>query len=564
MSESNNNTPMRITQLEEAETFDYESYLAAAKAGTGTKKVKGSTLLAELTDIRIGAETGVYSSAGDAVRSQIINAKYDNNLLGLKALNFINEIESIAIPTPRFKQGALFHGELIENRPDRIRSDLIDLKMVYNITLNVATGYQVYAELYDENKSFINESQTGWGTSFSLNIDGAKYIRIAMRTNPDGSNITPLDASNLTINIKIKIKKCLSIDFIGTVRTNFKSDYFQNNICFVNTVSGDAVNDLPQGYNTSSLFFLNLNYYDAYIEQFIFNNTANTIYFRVFDKSNGSILRDWTRFLENDTSVGSPTNKWYVLGDSISAGYFSVTDEEATEKGYTISYRPADSGHPEVTGVGAVWDNTLAHNYWGYANSWFLKRNLQPKAYPGQGYFKVASNSQNGIYVVKNNDFSDAGLITVAWGFNDWHYNQPRGDHNLIDANVPYPTAGYDTTQLTTVNHAIWYCLGELIRQAPYAKIVVQLPMNGWLYGGDFASNWGIGYEMSQSGKLSDIHDDIKYWADYYGLQVLDMTYNNSMVNRLNIKSALLDGSHPTDETHKQLGRHVATLLGYC
>jgi hypothetical protein len=40
MSESNNNIPMRITQLEEAETFDYDSYLAEAKAGSGTKKSK--------------------------------------------------------------------------------------------------------------------------------------------------------------------------------------------------------------------------------------------------------------------------------------------------------------------------------------------------------------------------------------------------------------------------------------------------------------------------------------------------------------------------------------------
>ena len=258
---------------------------------------------------------------------------------------------------------------------------------------------------------------------------------------------------------------------------------------------------------------------------------------------------------------GSPINKWYVFGDSISAGYFSITDEEAEEKGYTISYRPAPS--TGVTGVGSVWDSSLDHNYWGYANKWFLKRNLNGKAYPGQGFLRIAANDKNGIMTVQETDVSDAGLITVAWGFNDWHYNLTRGNHDLIDPSVPYPTSGYDTTQITTINQAIWFCLGELIRKAPHAKIVVQTPMNGWLYGGDFDSNWGIGHSLSQSGTLADIHDDIVYWANYYGLQVMDMTYNNSVVNRLNIKEVLLDGSHPSDPAHMQLGRTVGYKLLY-
>lgn len=260
---------------------------------------------------------------------------------------------------------------------------------------------------------------------------------------------------------------------------------------------------------------------------------------------------------------GSPSTKWYILGDSISAGYYSMTRSMANAQGLTFDYvSPVTTESGEETG--SVWDDTLAHNYWGYANRWELKRQLVGKARPGQGYYKEASNSQNGVYVVKNNDFSDAGLITVAWGFNDWHYNQPRGNHDLIDPTVPYPTEGYDTAQITTINQAIWYCLGELIRQAPNAKIVVQTPMNGWAYGGDWASNWGIGTEKSQSGTLANIHDDIVYWANYYGLQILDMTYNNSVVNRRNIKDTIIDGSHPSDAAHQQLGRHVAIALKYC
>ena len=274
----------------------------------------------------------------------------------------------------------------------------------------------------------------------------------------------------------------------------------------------------------------------------------------------GNVSSYSLRLYYNVVTAVTPREKWYILGDSISAGYYSMTESMAQAAGITMTYiSPVTTDQGETTG--SVWDSSLTHNYWGYANKYLLNAELVGDAYPGQGYFRTASNSQNGIYVVKNTDFSDAGLITVAWGFNDWHYNLQRGNHDLIDASVPYPTANYDTSQITTVNQAIWFCLGELIRKAPQAKIVVQTPMNGWAYGGDWASNWGIGYSMSNSGKLSDIHDDIVYWANYYGLQILEMTYNNSIVNRRNIKDTIIDGSHPSDAAHQRLGRHVALAL---
>lgn len=251
--------------------------------------------------------------------------------------------------------------------------------------------------------------------------------------------------------------------------------------------------------------------------------------------------------------------KWYVLGDSISAGYYSLTKTMADEMGVEFFYESPVTA-PDGDATGSLYDPTLQHNYWGYANRWINKA-LVPLGTPGQGYFRTAFNSKNGINVVQENDFAGADLITVAWGFNDWHYNQPRGNHELLDASEPYATATTDATRITTVNQAIWYCLGVLIDKAPDAEIVVQTPMNAWAYGGDFASNWSINYALSNSGTLAQIHDDIVYWADYYGLKVIDLTYNNSFVNRQNIKSAIIDGSHPSDETHKRLGRYVANTL---
>ena len=55
MSESNNNIPMRITQLEEATAYENGMFYAVAKAGYGTKKISTDKLT--LADQKIVSET---------------------------------------------------------------------------------------------------------------------------------------------------------------------------------------------------------------------------------------------------------------------------------------------------------------------------------------------------------------------------------------------------------------------------------------------------------------------------------------------------------------------------
>ncbi|MBP5727494.1 MAG: hypothetical protein J6Y48_10525 [Clostridia bacterium] len=391
------------------------------------------------------------------------------------------------------------------------------------------------------------------GTCFIYATNKNGYaLRLVARKNDD-SDITPADAANaIEIKYTANLLEKDFAQFRGTIAgSELLSGYTDYGYYDLSAISSS---DMPTGFSGNGVM----------VVYPIAGTNGGAIYQIIINSS----WQTWMRYILSGNAsawnygVGSPKNKWYVFGDSISAGYYSMTQAQAQAAGLTFTYNsPVTTETGEATG--SVWDRTLKHNYWGYANAWSMHRDLVGMAYPGQGYFRTAGNSQNGVYVVTHNDFSDAGLITVAWGFNDWHYNMARGNHDLIDASTPYPGENYDTTQITTVNQAIWFCLGELIRQAPNAKIVVQTPMNGWAYGGDFASNWGIGTEMSSSGKLADIHDDIVYWANYYGLQVLEMTYNNSAVNRRNIKDALIDGSHPSDAAHQQLGRHVAAALMY-
>lgn len=559
---------------------------------------------AELIGIRTGADGRTYSTAGDAVRTQIIDLA---SLLDNKELSY-------------FFQGAanVSNGNVIDSTT-RIRTSYIDHTITSKIyKISAVSGCDIMVFCYDLDGSYLGTlKQDGtyahnaqWASSRI--IGGLNKDIIVVIRNQDDSTITPDEFEKAVFTGYIAPDKKSQNDIYSLANSisgtgkSISFDSLDTSVFLVNGAIDSSGDNAGSQYNGNSLrtsiyIPINLNATHVHVDC-----TLNTlvdynpyVYVCFYDTDLIFISRyggskefnidapipATARFFRvtftqvrrdlNDNFKGcniaqallksdkSPSNKWYVLGDSISAGYFSMTEAQAESDGYTLVYKPSDYGYP-VYGVGSAYLPDLSHNYWGYANEWFLHRDLQPNGRPGQGYIKKASNNENAIDVVKRIDFSDAGLITVAWGFNDWHYNQVRGDHTLIDPSVKYPTAGYDTTQITTVNQAIWFVLGELIRKAPQATIIVQTPMNGWLYGGDFDSNWGIGYEMSNAGTLEQIHDDIKYWADYYGLQVLDMTFNNSTINRLNIKESLIDGSHPSDKAHQQLARYVGIALRYC
>lgn len=534
------------------------------------------------------------------------------------AMNDINDIKTtikpIILPNPEFWEIGNINagsGVNIDTSTNRIRF-VIEHDVNNFYWAETTNGYSMLIHCYDNTDTFLGCLNNGTVTISSTptwidrcNLvnrpNNVAKIRIALRKD-DNSEMALTDYVGCLFSIKekntdeiivneeyiaYKEKSGLSNFRTGAIdgsgnNTSVPSYYansfrtagferIENAECIISEVTQDTVTN----------WFHYIVFYDnnfSYIsrtggskrESIIAEVPANAIYFRI------SLTQITTEEIgiENITSYKllwggknieniSPKNRWYVLGDSISAGYYSMTQADAQAAGLTLDYvSSVTTEGGEVTG--SVWDRSLNHNYWGYANNWFMRRELINRAFPGQGFFRNASNSQNGIYVIKNNSFSDAGLITVAWGLNDWHYNQPRGNHDLIDSSIPYPTENFDTEQITTINQAIWYCLGELIRKAPNAKIVVQTPMNVWAYGGDFSSEWGLNTSKTQSGTLKNIHDDVVYWANYYGLEILEMTYNNSIVNRRNIKTTLIDGSHPSDEAHKQLGRHVGIALKYC
>lgn len=123
----------------------------------------------------------------------------------------------------------------------------------------------------------------------------------------------------------------------------------------------------------------------------------------VFIPSDGNEITDATT-IYNDVKITENTCIWYALGDSITQGFYSYTDGDGTETGSSI----------KVTSD--CWANKVAeiNNYklinYGVGGSGFVHNG-------------TVLDKLNAKAHVDTIDFSNADLVTIAFGVNDWKYN---------------------------------------------------------------------------------------------------------------------------------------------
>ena len=551
----------------ERQTDILNNKVDAAVSGTPIG-VNGIEQMVDFSKIYVNSEDGYWYYYDAELSNWRQGGKYISNIDTVNEIgNFLTQISRLKnfhnLVEDDWEQGGISYQNNEVDANNRIRSRYIELFGTNTFTISLNSDFQAFIVYYDLNNNMLSYTDWYYNSLRNFSINSAVKIRIVLRKS-DGTDITPSDYSNLTLyydNISVKnILKTPLKDINNTDYSLLTDEIFRNNELFycLNINSEDC----PQEFKGQTCLVLTTQLRvipnRPLYQQFILNNSINKLYFRVFavdiGTNNVTISRDWTLFNETFNN-NSPKNKWYVLGDSISSGYYSMKTADLGNLSPAITYED---------GTCSVWDKTLNHNYWGYINKWYLKRDIENLAIPGQGYFHKANyNSQNLINVINNNSFDDAGLITVAMGFNDWHYNMERGNHDLISNDTPIPDDDFDISQINTINQAIWYCLGMLSKKAPNSVIIVQTPFNGWRYGGDFSTKWAFGYSLSNSGTLKDIVDDIIYWCDYYGLTYISPSINNSVINNVNIKDTLIDGSHPSDIAHQQLARSLWSQFGY-
>lgn len=166
MSESNNNVPMRITQLEEATAYEDGMYYAVAKAGSGTKKIAS------------GIETPVTLKKVSKT--------------GVQEVNELNTT-FFEIGSNRLDKSKMTDGVIINNMTDGTSenanyttSDFCyvgDLETIKFMRLNAAgTAYitdSIYYKLYDENRSPLTYREI----ASSVDISEATWIRISISPN---------------------------------------------------------------------------------------------------------------------------------------------------------------------------------------------------------------------------------------------------------------------------------------------------------------------------------------------------------------------------------------------
>ena len=231
--------------------------------------------------------------------------------------------------------------------------------------------------------------------------------------------------------------------------------------------------------------------------------------------------------------------KLYCLGDSITRGMYA-------EEGDQSSNGPTPQGYPYW--IGQINGYTIV-NLGNSGSGW---ANLGTPETPDD-----PSSANNAKTIIDNNSFSDADIITLAFGINDW-----KGAAQNITLGDMTSQSG-DGTAIGNMK----YCIEKLSEKIPTAQIIILLPMNGnRVFSGmdsdaiTLANNWYFGYQYRNSQTLNDYRSAIKTCADYYNVKVIDLE-EVCPINRMNIRDVCGDGVHPTKAFYKQMGQALAPLI---
>ena len=234
--------------------------------------------------------------------------------------------------------------------------------------------------------------------------------------------------------------------------------------------------------------------------------------------------------ISGSAAVVTSDVNWFAFGDSITQGYISYIKDDGTAG---CKYIPS------------------ANQSWIYKVAELNGYTLTNYGAGGTGYAYGSPNaSTTAREQVDAVDFTNCDLVTLAWGCNDWKYN--GGAVGTVDD---------DKDTSTTPCASLKYVIEKIQSQNPLCKIIVLTPINV-CYWGTFEGNYGLSHSFSNTGTLEDFFDAIVSVCKYYGVEYIDNTHS-SIFNRVNIKSLLLDGVHPTPEAYVLMAKELAKKINF-
>ena len=544
----------------------------------------------ELIDIRTGSNGSVYSTAGTAVRSQIKKHDFDID-------HAYNSIEVT------WKSGKSLDRDTEVTQSNRCITDFIDLSGRYiNITVPEDETVKYSILYYNEAKQYVsgtNYTSTSGNYNGWVNGNYLKYIRLRVGMKNDS---VPSLYSDLTDKFHIKFSgsdvmqyrgnlKLLGLTAFSQCDLNGYYSFTTNDLADISdsgdittggiirvensaatmqrmqtivTLSGEqyfrygnnpfklilnsddiqqyrgniqslgytSIHDCAQTgyYNCPTVYINNLQDKPSdltlgFIVEVQKKAGGGTTYQTITDNNGNQWFRYASQPFVKRGSNGYEKPAWYAIGDSITQGFYS--------------YMNGDT--PAISTTTNCWAKIVADKA-GFS--------LTNYGVGGSGFVHNATvgdhlNARDHIDTI---DFSSADIVTIAFGINDWKGSDTFGSFND------------DITTGGTVYSNMRYVIEKILTDNPECKVFIITPINASKYGNQ-SGNWSLSHTIN--GKtLEDMFQLEKTVADYYGIELIDMTHQSTF-NRLNCPVLMVDGVHPTLKGHQLMGAELAQKINF-
>lgn len=456
-------------------------------------KGKQSADLSELHDLRIGADSTVYDTAGEAVRKQIGNLTEDLSDL----TDGVADVQYVTLPVTMSNEYVINpDGSVASSSSGHYVSNAVDISEYSVLKITACTNYTklLYA-FYDANSNFISGESSNAGESSTQITDkmvrvpnGAKYIRASQLY-----NVTP----NVSITgeaISVKGIEILS-DIVNDITTTetYQTDTIEAvtyESGYVNksgiSGSGDYVHTNKIPVNKGDRIYL------------VFAVSGNLGPFRFVTAYGTNDVAIYASGAENTTTAGytvpdgvasvilsiSGTNtsgalynihiernttqnviatqsakdllfgkKWCVCGDSFSYGGQSVMPVFADGK---------------YAGCRKVYPYFIGNRT--HINIVDFTANGRTLAYPSDGSFSNSLTNPSADYYYQNIP-TDVDYITIYLGINDSHHASGSSGSDGEDTTGVIPIGTIDDDTTATFGGAWNVVLSWLITNRPKAHI---------------------------------------------------------------------------------------------